>query len=265
MLDANAWPAADGDAGRYFGRKGAATMATDRADRPAAPMLTDQSDRGEADSRRDPVVAFTAEQVAQLTGLTERQLRYWDETGFFNPGFEVGRRRTPYGRIYLYRDVVGLRAIAILRNEHHIPLQELRKVGRWLKEHYDDPWSGLRFFVSGHHVSFEDSETGLRVRPGDGRQAVMPFEMATVERDTRDRALRLRERRPEEIGKITRHRHVESNAWVLAGTRVPTDAVWEFHQAGHDTDRILAAYPSLTPLDVERAIEFERRRREQAG
>lgn len=234
-------------------------MATDRAARPATGASADQPRQQPPASGRDPLVALSADQVIRLTGLTERQLRYWDKTGFFTPGYEGNRPRTPYGRIYLYRDVVGLRAIAILRNEHHVPFQRLRKLGQWLKEHYDDPWSSLRFFVSGRDVLFEDPETGLRL--GLGGQVPLPIEMAAVESDTRARALRLRERQPEEIGQISQRRAVQSNAPVLAGTRVPTASVWDFHQAGHDTDTILAAYPSLTPLDVERAIEFERQRR----
>lgn len=208
----------------------------------------------------DPLVALTSDQVLRLTGLSEHQLRYWDKTGFFSPSYEGAQRRRVYGRIYLYRDVVGLRAIAILRNRHHVPLQELRKVGAWLKEHYRDPWSSLRFSVSGRHVYFADPSSGVRLKPGDARQAVLPIEMTAVEDELRPRALRLRERAPEQIGQITRHRAVQSNAWVLAGTRVPTAAVWSFHRAGYDLERILEAYPTLRPLDVQRAIEFEEQR-----
>lgn len=39
------------------------------------------------------MLAFTADQVSRLTGLSERRLRYWDKTGFFNPEYGVWRRR----------------------------------------------------------------------------------------------------------------------------------------------------------------------------
>ena len=84
------------------------------------------------------LVAFTAEQVSRLTGLSDHQLRYWDSTGFFRPSLADEPKR-PYGRVYSFRDVVGLRAIAIIRNKHGIPLQELRKLGAWLEAHYDQP------------------------------------------------------------------------------------------------------------------------------
>ena len=88
---------------------------------------------------------FSADQVRRLTGLSEHQLRYWDNTAFFSPWrLDTGPHR-PYNRIYSYRDLVGLRAVAILRNSHRIPLQELRKVGKWLSERCDTPWSSLSF------------------------------------------------------------------------------------------------------------------------
>jgi DNA-binding transcriptional MerR regulator len=84
-----------------------------------------------------------------LTGLSARQLRYWDETEFFSPALLDEYKRRAFGRIYSFRDVVGLRTIAILRNLHRIPLQELRRVGAWLKDNHDEPWSRLRFALEG--------------------------------------------------------------------------------------------------------------------
>lgn len=215
-------------------------------------------------NQADLLVAFTAEQVRRLTDLSEHQLRYWDKAGFFSPSYLLSEHsRRPYSRIYLFRDVVGLRAISILRNQHKIPLQELRRVGRWLKKHYPEPWSILRFFVVGKQVYFEDPETELRLRPGEPAQAILPIDLAPIANETRVRALQFRERRPDQIGQITRHRYVESNAWVLAGTRVPTKAVWSFHTAGYDLATILAAYPSLTPADVASAISFEEQRQQR--
>lgn len=82
------------------------------------------------------IAAFTAEHVCRLSGLSSRQLGYWDDTEFFSPTVLDGFRRRAFGRIYSFRDVVGLRTIAILRNVHRIPLQELRRVGAWLKERH---------------------------------------------------------------------------------------------------------------------------------
>ena len=80
------------------------------------------------------LLGFTAEHVSGLTRLSTRQLVYWDRTGFFSPAHkEVGQT---FGRIYGFRDLVGLKAISVLRIDHNLPLQELRRVGAWLHERY---------------------------------------------------------------------------------------------------------------------------------
>ena len=159
--------------------------------------------------------------------------------------------------------MIRFRVIAILANDHHIPRPEVRRVARWLNEHENDPLSWLHLFVSGRNVILDASGAGGVPPSGSGSQTAVPIEVATAEREMRTRALKSRERRPEEIGRITRSRTVESNAWVLAGTRVPTEAVWNFHRAGYKTASILSAYPSLSALDVQRAIEFEQGRYHQ--
>jgi len=105
------------------------------------------------------ILAFTAENVCKLTGLSARQLAYWDATDFFSPELLGEHRRRAFGRIYSFRDVVGLRAIAVLRNEYRIPLQELRRVGEWLLSQHASPWSSLRFALSNRKVVFRDPDT----------------------------------------------------------------------------------------------------------
>jgi uncharacterized protein (DUF433 family) len=75
---------------------------------------------------------------------------------------------------------------------------------------------------------------------------------------------RLRARQPEEIGQVRRNRYVVHNAWVVAGTRIPTAAIWNFHQAGYNPEQIISEYPRLTHADVQAAIEFETSRRSAA-
>jgi len=102
------------------------------------------------------VLAFSADQVRKLTGLTVRQLRYWDHTEFFSPEHAPGYRSGAFTRIYSFRDVVGLSAIATLRNEHQFPLQKLRLVGAYLKRFHDTPWASLALYVSGREILFRE-------------------------------------------------------------------------------------------------------------
>jgi uncharacterized protein (DUF433 family) len=69
----------------------------------------------------------------------------------------------------------------------------------------------------------------------------------------------------DEIGQIFQHRYIAHNEPVLAGTRIRTSAIWNFHQAGYSTEEILAEYPRLTAQDVDAAIEFETRQRQAAA
>lgn len=209
------------------------------------------------------IVAFSAENVCRLTELTPRQLQYWDRTGFFSPRYADENRRSAYSRVYDFRDVVGLRTIALLRYQCNVPLQQLRKVGAWLKEHYEAPWSSLRFYVGGGKVYFDDPRTGDRMAGHPAGQIAFPFEMQQVEREMSESAERLKERTEDQIGRITHDRHVLHNAPVLAGTRIPTVAVWNFHEDGYDTEAILRAYPRLTAQDVDAAIEYEQSLRDR--
>jgi DNA-binding transcriptional MerR regulator len=74
------------------------------------------------------VSAFTEDQVERLTGVTKRQLRYWDRTGFFAPSLAFEDRSQPFSRLYSFRDVVSLKVLNALRNDGHVPLPQLREV-----------------------------------------------------------------------------------------------------------------------------------------
>ena len=201
--------------------------------------------------------AFSAEHVCRVTGLSQRQLAYWDDTGFFRPEYADEDRRTPYGRVYSFRDVVGLKTLAILRKRYKIPLQELRNVAAWLAGRGTELWADTTFYVLGRHVLYDDPATGELMSGRHKGQTALRLPMTEVLRETREDIEKLRQRAPDEIGKIDRQRYVAQNAPVLAGTRIPTSAIWNFHQAGFDTDAIIREYPTLTREDVAAAIQYE--------
>jgi uncharacterized protein (DUF433 family)/DNA-binding transcriptional MerR regulator len=206
------------------------------------------------------VLAFSAEQVCQLTGLSLRQVRYWDDTEFFSPEYAPGYRRAAYSRVYSFRDVVGLSTIGLLRKR--VPLQTLRQVGGYLRRYHDTPWASLALYVRGREVVFRDPDNPdvfmSAVSPG---QNVFPIELLVIARKVGERAQILKARRDDQMGKVRRHRFVVQNKPVLAGTRVPTAAVWNLHEAGYSAHRIIAEFPRLGPQDVKAAIQYERKRR----
>jgi len=218
-------------------------------------------------ARNANILAFSADQVRRLTGLSLRQLGYWDQTEFFSPEYAPGYRVGAFSRVYSFRDVVGLYAIALLRKEHRFPLQQLRQVGAYLRNHYETPWASLTLFVAGREILFRDplnpdAYLSARRMPG---QRVIAIELEELARRVETIALRMRRRLRAQVGRIERNRYVVHNAPVLAGTRIPTSAVWNLHEAGFDTARIIREYPRLKPDDVTAAIAYEKGRRRTAA
>lgn len=65
---------------------------------------------------------FSSRQAARLSGLTERQLRYWRDSGFLAPG-----ARTPGGHArYSFTDLIALRTARELLDQG-ISLQRVRR------------------------------------------------------------------------------------------------------------------------------------------
>jgi uncharacterized protein (DUF433 family) len=202
------------------------------------------------------VAAFSAEQVERLTGLTRRRLIYWDRTGFFAPSFADDDRRSPYSRIYSFRDVVGLRTLCQLTDEHHVPLQHLRKVAEKLSHLANDLWSTQVLYVLNKKVVFDETGAG-KLREVLSGQYVNGLALGEVISNMRQAVDQLRQRRPDQIGQISRSRFVNHNAAVIAGTRVPISAIRDFVDAGYTTEQIIAEYPDLTDRDVAAALRYQ--------
>jgi uncharacterized protein (DUF433 family) len=202
--------------------------------------------------------AFSAFHVCRLTGLSLRQLSYWDSTEFFSPCYASGNRRSPFSRLYSFEDLVGLRVIAILRNERKIPLQKLRGIAEELSKCHSRPWSGLVLYVIGKEVFFKEPDTE-RIRKVGHPQYTFTVALDAVTTDMQSKADALRHRGARQIGRVERHRNIVHNAWTVAGTRIPTKTVWRYYQAGYDTAAIIKDYPQLTSADVSSAISHERR------
>ena len=73
--------------------------------------------------------AFTSQDVIRLTGITARQLQWWDERGIVVPARE-GHRRT-----YSFEDLTEVAVICELRNKG-FSLQRMRKVVRFLQKEF---------------------------------------------------------------------------------------------------------------------------------
>jgi uncharacterized protein (DUF433 family) len=213
------------------------------------------------------LMVFTSPQVRRLTGLSQSTLKRWQDLKVYIPEDPKPPEISgPYRRFYSFRDVVGLRTLSLLRNRHKVPLADLQKAGEYLRRHVDSPWSSMRFWVVNGRVVFRDPGSQQAMAGGDpGQLVIEEIVLDTIAKDIEKESERFKERDPGSIGNVARSRHIMSNQWVVAGTRIPTSVIWEYHRAGYDPDQIMAEYPDLTEPDIKRAIEHEEKLRRHAA
>jgi uncharacterized protein (DUF433 family)/DNA-binding transcriptional MerR regulator len=199
--------------------------------------------------------AFSEEDVERLTRISRSQLRYWDRTRFFTPSLADDDRRRPYSRTYSFRDVINLQVLNVMRNESRVPLQHLREVKDKLAHLGDDLWGKTILFVLNRRVVFFNEETDRREDVVSG-QGVLEIPLRVVRRDMENAVRLLWKRDSATIGQVQRKRGVVSKNPVIAGTRIPVDAIKEFHRVGYTINQILDEYPTLTEDDIRAALEY---------
>lgn len=96
---------------------------------------------------------YEAGDVTRLTGLTGRQLRYWDSSGLFPASGRTGdgERRQGTRRLWSFRDLVLLRAIVKIR-AMNISTQAIRRAFDYLRRAFPDlggDFAGVTFVVWG--------------------------------------------------------------------------------------------------------------------
>jgi DNA-binding transcriptional MerR regulator len=203
------------------------------------------------------LVAFTPEQAERLTEVSQRRLAYWHRLGLVSPRYADDSLWLGYRRLYSFRDLVALRTLRSLRDDHKISMPELRKVDRGLRERYEQPWSSLRFWVFSGKVFFTEPELNVVMSGKRPDQMALAYEMEPVAAELRRRVEAFQARSPQQVGHVERRRGEMGSALLIAGTRIPTAAIRRFHEAGYDTAGIIAEYPSLTESDVKAALDAE--------
>jgi uncharacterized protein (DUF433 family) len=203
------------------------------------------------------IQAFSEEHVERLTGLTRWQLRRWDNAGFFKPRYAYEDRFAPYSRIYSFKDIVGLRTIAVLMKEHKVSLQNLRSVATELVRRGYDHWADLKLYVLKKQVYFREPGSADVEGVWTGQYAMVP--VIDVIEDVEAKVAQLKQRDTSKIGQVEKHKFVVRNASVVAGTRIPTAAVRRFHEAGYSKEQILRQYPTLKIEDIDAALAYEER------
>ena len=76
---------------------------------------------------------FTAQQASRFTGVTARQLRYWDHIGLVRPSLQKTGGRPGVPRMFSFRDLVALRVVRSLL-DGGMSLQRVRRAWDFLNE-----------------------------------------------------------------------------------------------------------------------------------
>lgn len=209
--------------------------------------------------QNEDLLAFAPKEVSAITGLSEGQLEYWRNTDLFTPTL-ANEPRVAFGRLYTFRDVVGLRTMSVLINEHNIPTRHLRKIQPWLKEQSATPWASLRLHVAGREIFIHDDEIQRYVSSNPGGQTALELlDIAPVVTYVRDRIAKLRQRTHKDVGRIEQTPYTLGNRPRLAKTRIPTSLIWELSQEdGWSEQQILERWPYITVEDIHAAVQYER-------
>src|ERR1700758_4729478 len=94
---------------------------------------------------------FTSREVVKLTGITPRQLQWWDERGIVVPA------RDGHRRLYAMEDLAEVAVICELR-ERGFSLQRVRKVMRFLQKEFSRRLAETVSGSSDYHL-LTDGET----------------------------------------------------------------------------------------------------------
>jgi uncharacterized protein (DUF433 family) len=201
------------------------------------------------------IAAFTEEQVHRLTGVSQRQLRYWAQDNFFVPSLAAeDESDLPPLRMYSFRDLVCLKVINALRNK--VPLGELRSVKERLSHLGDHMWTKTTLYILGKRVVFDNPETGEKEEVSSG-QGVLQIPLQVVTGHMEDAVRAMRQRDESLSGKINKKRGVAHNQPVIAGTRIPVKSIQAFWEAEHSIAFIKEQYPTLTEDDILAAINYK--------
>ncbi|MFZ5851976.1 MAG: DUF433 domain-containing protein [Actinomycetota bacterium] len=202
----------------------------------------------------DDLLAATPERAAEIAGVTLRQVDYWDRTGLVSPS--VRREISPRNvvRLYGFADLVELYSVGQLLRQN-ITLQHVRSAVEHLRaEGIRNPLREVVFATHGREIYFQrpdGSWAGGHLPDQIVIRQFLPLE--EIRAAVRQRARSQRSRR--DVGRIVRKRRVHGSQPVLAGTRVPVEAVAAYLERGYDDARILRAYPLLEPADIEAVRE----------
>jgi DNA-binding transcriptional MerR regulator len=101
---------------------------------------------------------FTSRDIIRLTGITARQLQWWDERGLVVPGREGHRR------LYTFEDLTEVAVICELRRKG-FSLQRMRQVVRFLQKEFSKRLAETVSGTSNYHLLTDGRALFLETSP----------------------------------------------------------------------------------------------------
>lgn len=124
---------------------------------------------------------FTPREVAQIVGISYRQIQYWDKTNFVRPSY---RRKGKY-RLYTFLDLVQLKLARTLRSSK-VSIQRLRATMTSLKtmlSNVNKPLVELTFLVDGGQILIFDGSIFLN---SSSEKKYIRFDVRTLRNDVNE-------------------------------------------------------------------------------
>lgn len=209
--------------------------------------------------------AYTVDLASRITGLSRRQLEYWDATDVIRPSLASYEGRGAQ-RLYSFRDLIKLKVGAGLRRRGWLPSDIRRLVDALEARGWRDPLVTATLVVAkggGRDVMLLDPSLDHPVSARNLDQLLEPMDLPLEEIRTglETTIADLLRRRTGHVAKV---RDLQGSDPVIEGTRVPVERIQELTRRGWDEDRILAAHPHLTPEDIRAALAAPHSRRRSA-
>lgn len=196
----------------------------------------------------ESVFMASRDKAARLARVTPERLNYWAATGLLRPS--VDDRLTPGRaiRLYSFTELLAVLIVAEMRSRG-VSLQHIRTVVERVRARgHEHPLTEVRYAVVGRRLYLQD-ENG-RWEDGDHPgQGVIPQVLDL--RPLRTRIDESAKRASSSVGRIERRRGALGSQPVLAGTRIPVDAVRRYLEAGWSPAEVVEEFPLLTTEDVE--------------
>ena len=120
------------------------------------------------------MMGYNTKAVCKITGLSKRQVDYWDRTHFVKPSINEA---SGYGsvRLYAFTDLIQLKVAKALKDAG-VSVQKMRKSLNYLKKHkpeIENPMAELKFITDGENIFVLTSNTDGRALPQQGDDKIL--------------------------------------------------------------------------------------------